>query len=227
MKKNLLMKTAFAVMLCAAFASCKKDNNLVPSSINDVAPDIEIDSLNEEIPLRQADYSILLDSLIDEYEIIFDFDNMKYGRPSGLSSPHIIVAPSTWVDNQLMTIMIDGAAHLIGFYLIQFTSGFESEAAENIESQYFSFQVEDVDSTPYTMFYGEIGMSIPGYSDYLNVYNQINTQGYSYPIFGNVTPGFVNLGYYDDDNPFDVPVITPQKLALRAAVSFYNNFYDD
>ena len=228
MKKKFLLKSALAAMLLAALGSCKKVESDFSYATNDQNRETGITSSDVETT-RQVPYDQVLAALEAQYDWLYDFDSKTYGRPAGMAAPHMWVVPSTWFNNTFLTIIIDGNAHIVGLYDIQFTSGFNNTENNNENRDSFVYTITNVvGNDNETMFNGEASINIPGgWPDCLWVTNVGIPSTYPYHLFDNISTGSVNLENYDV--PFQVynPQVTPEKIALRIASTCFIHFYDD
>ena len=228
MKKKLLMKMAFAVLLVAALASCKKDAvEQFPASNNSVQ-DSEI--LSSVEGMRGLPYGPTLADIEALYDCCFDFTNiMQPVSPSGMNLPYMWVVPSTWLDDTFLTIMIDNGANIEALYIIQFTTNVGLEVMDNLSplTQSSMFTICNMDDANY-MFYGLVALNVPNTSDFVQIYNGINIPAYyPYHIFDNISVGYVNLENYSlNGSGFGVPpaIYTYAQIALRIASTFYIHF---
>lgn len=219
MKKKLI-NSLFVVIMFVATVSCSKNNEAVFTT-KGTGQDFEFVSQDTNSPTRAVDPSQVIASLAQEYGWVYDFDSIIEAHPSGISSVRIYSVPSMWNSSIYLSIVLDASANIIGLYDIQFPS------LSNADSGYDYSVSYPCDNGQ--LFAGWIGINVPGpMPNHLYVYSSsINIPSdYPYPIFANVTSGYVSLENYALATGFDNLQINGWKLALRAASTFYANFYE-
>ena len=215
MKKELL-KLAFVVMFVTTLVSCKKENTLSDSVSNNSLNDTEFVASNMEGQLRQMPYGHIIAALAQEYGCCFDFNNYTTATtPQGVTAANLIVVPSLVFDDDYLTIVINGSAQVLGVYEVFFTSGFNSNS-RNEESNSYSFEIYYLDA----LFSGYVYTNVPNYPDRIYASGALLSY-YPYPLLNYYSTGYINLENYASE-PL---VMTPQKMALKLASSFYIHYY--
>lgn len=224
MKTKQLLRSAFVAALFLVLTSCKKDDANFSTS-NNFEPINEILSVGSD-GLKGIDPSQVINGLESTYGENYDFSKKVRGNAVTVdnSTVYLCVIPSFWDDNFWMCVLVNNSAQIIGLYELEYLY-YDDAKGENDEMVYPSYYINDIDNTIYTLFRGSIGVNIYGFSDFLivNSNNIAIPNNYPYPLFNNVTAGNYSLGTCT----YNVNDSVPEKalIAMRAATTFYNNFY--
>ncbi len=222
MKTRSYIKTIIAVVLITVLNSCKKED-VAPVATSNTNVSVEAISPSMEGQLRQVPYQSIIDDLEEEYGLCFDFNSITtVTTPTGEAAvANIIVLPSTWFSNYFLTIIIDGSAHLLGVYEVQFTHGFSASICETDFNSY-GFDIYYVEERS-SIFTGVVCTNVPNTADYVQTTGNPSTSNYPYPLFDYYSTGFTNLENYV--YLYDTPGITPLKIACKLGSTFYIHFY--
>ncbi|MBR0540366.1 MAG: hypothetical protein IJK36_09130 [Bacteroidales bacterium] len=225
MKK--IIRTVVFVVVLTSLASCKKEDANAFSAKNN---DLEIQNTqSKQEDTRGIDPSGALIALEGLYGDMYDFSNKIKASAvtNDFSTVYMWVIPQTYYDYQWLTILIDNASNVIGLYETEFQTSNNNldsfKSMNNSESQSFTFFVNDLDTGSW-MFYCTASINVYALPDRVQIYNNFSIPtNYSYPWFNNITYGHYNLSNYLSSS-----VSIPQRadIALRAAATFYNNFYN-
>ena len=218
--KVIFEKLLMAIVVIITVASCQKQESILDFSGKNMSKDNVCVTSKDKGPTRGTDPSSVINSIANAYNLVYDFNNMYVCSSTNNSNATvgIWVVPSKWIDYEYLVIVLNSYANVIGFYDMQLTD----YQYLNSKTSTYSYVVSVACENDWILM-GSIVFDIPGgYPDRLYVNSCSVPQDYSYPMFDNVTNGYVTLEDYTV--PFDNPNMQPEKIVAKAASTFYIHF---